>query len=82
MIFRNPNSFRLCDLRFNIKTTLITVVFPMNGLALIAQPHAPTVLKTIITVNEGTNLAVTVSPESNFLTLTYFPCCPRDANIY
>ena len=63
MTFNNLHARRSRGLCLNFRSNVISAVLLMTSAALIAEPQAEVVKKKIITVNEGTDLAVTVSPD-------------------
>jgi Tol biopolymer transport system component/imidazolonepropionase-like amidohydrolase len=63
MIFSNLPAQPSRGLPFNIYSVLMLVAFSAIGVALVAQPSAESIRKKTITVDEGTDLAITVSPD-------------------
>src|ERR1700691_2404709 len=53
----------LRDLRFSFEAILVLVALLAIGAALMAQPAKESTNSKIITVNEGTDLAIAVSPD-------------------
>jgi hypothetical protein len=59
----------LADVRLSVKATLVLVALLTIGVALIAQTAEESPSSKTIAVNEGTDLAITVSPDDRTIVM-------------